>query len=283
MEESLDNKIKRLKNELAMAKQAHQLWDMLIQKREQLENKIASLKSEIDDEKMKQYERAHEVYEEAKTGSNKEETLDSIKKSKQTIDDKLDDYEDISGDILIYLQNQLVLTILKKFPDQELSFQNLEKQLYQSIDISEKLNTLQVSTNEIILLINKIMEERKKSKPLQILSFFFGKNPNYQITQHIQAIKLLCGHSLNLLHDLADLVQNNQRTQNCLEQLSELLVKLQTFAQQRWSYSKIDNNLVPLKDIFKSYIEQLLVLKKEADENISNQREMINLWIEQHT
>lgn len=283
MEESLDDKIQRLKNELAMAKQAHQLWDMLIQKREQLEDKIASLKNEIEDEKMKQYEKAHDVYEEAKAGGNKKETLDSIKQSKQTIDNKLDDYEDISGDILVYLQNQLVITILKKFPDQELSFQNLDRQLYRSIDISEKLNTLQVSTKEIDELISKIFIEREKSKPLRILSFFFGNNPNYQITQHIKAVKLLCGHSLDLLHDLAELVQDNQRAQSCLEQLSELFVKLQTFAQQRWSYNKIDNELLPLKDTFKSYVDQLLVLKKEAEENTDSQQEMINLWIEQHT
>lgn len=283
MEESIDDKIKRLKAELAMAKQAHQLWDMLLEKREKLEEKIASLKNELEDEKLKQYEKTQRPHKDAKVSADKEKTLESIKQNKQTIDNKLDDYEDISGDIVVYLQNQLVFSILKKFPDQELSYQNLDRQLYKSLEISEKYHLLHTSVYDIDRLINKILDERTKSKPLRILQYFFGKNPNLTITQNIQAIKILCGHSLDQLHDAAELVKDNQKAQSCLEQLSELLVQLQTFSQNRWSYSKIDKNLLPLKDALKGYVEQLLAFKKESEEDISSQRDMIDLWIEQHT
>lgn len=283
MEESLDDKINRIKSELTVAKQANQLWDILLEKREILEEKISSLKDEIEDEHLKQYQEAHEIYHEAKRSENKREALDSIKKNKQSIDEKLDNYEDISGDIVTYLQNQLVITILKKYPDQEMSYHNLDRQLQKNINLADKLKVLISNTQNIDTLVQRIIEERAKTKPFRILQFFFGRNPNLAITQSIQAMKLLCGNSLDLLHDTIDLIKDNQRAKNCLEQLSEILVQLQTFSQQRWSYKKIDKGLLPLKDTINVYVKQLLTLKKEGREDIINQERIIENWIEQHS
>jgi len=283
MNEPLDEKIQRLKAELTVAKQAHQLWDVLIEKRENLEEKISILKSEIDEETSAQYQKAQETYEEIKNRGEKAKALKTIKKNKQTIDDKLDDYEDFSDDIIVYLQNQLVITILKKFPDQTNPYQNLDHQLRQSIDLSDKLKVLKVSTQDIDQLLNRVLEERKRAGPFRILHFFFGRNPYFTITQSIQAIKLLCGNALDVLHDIEETIPNNPRAVNCLEQITEVLVQLQSFAQQRWSYGKIDSQLKPLKGTLAPLTKQLNILKKEADEAIISQKEMINLWIDQHS
>ena len=226
MEESIDNKIKRLKSELAVAKQAHQLWDILIEKREKLEEKITSLKTEIEDEKSAQYRDAQEVYEEIKSKGMKKEALDTIRRNKQTIDEKLDDYEDFSDDIVSYLQNQLIMTILKKHPEQENSYKNLNSQLNQYTALSDKLQILTISVRDLDKLINKIAEERERAGPFRLLQFFFGKNPYFTISQSIQGIKLLCGSALDVLHDVEEDMSDNQKARDCLEQLTEILVHL---------------------------------------------------------
>lgn len=283
MEESIEEKIKRLKSELAVAKQAHQLWDILIEKREKLEEKIAFLRTEIEDEKNAQYQQAQKTYEEIKNSGNKKEVLDTIKQSKQTIDEKLDEYEDFSDDIITYLQNQLVSNILKKHPGQESSYRNLDNQLHQSMDLKDKLQTLSTLTRDIDTLINKIVAERKRAGPFRLLQFFLGVSPYYEISQNVQGIKLLCGKALNLLHDIEEKMQDNHQAVECFEQLLGIFVKLQSFAQQRWSYGKIDKRLMPLKGTLKPLADQTEMFKKEAEKNASSQEEMLNLWIDQHS
>ncbi|ADI38330.1 putative uncharacterized protein [Waddlia chondrophila 2032/99] len=283
MEESIEEKIKRLKSELAVAKQAHQLWDILIEKREKLEEKIAFLRAEIEDEKNAQYQQAQKAYEEIKNRGNKKEVLDTIKQSKQTIDEKLDEYEDFSDDIITYLQNQLVSNILKKHPGQESSYRNLDNQFHQSMDLKDKLQALSTLTRDIDTLINKIVEERKRAGPFRLLQFFLGVSPYYEISQNVQGIKLLCGKALNLLHDIEEKMQDNHQAIECFEQLLGIFVKLQSFAQQRWSYGKIDKRLMPLKGTLTPLADQMEMFKKEAEKNASSQEEMLNLWIDQHS
>src|SRR5690606_8533930 len=121
-----------------------------------LEEKIALLRIEIEEESGGKYLAAQETYEEIKSRGRKKEALDSIKQNKQTIDEKLDDYEDFSDDMVIFLQNQLVIAILQKHPDMENSFRNLDRQLHQYSDLSVKLQTLAASSRDIEQLIDKI-------------------------------------------------------------------------------------------------------------------------------
>ena len=283
MEEPLDDKIKRLKAELNVAKQAHQLWDILLEKREKLEEKIAALKDEIEEKQSAKYHADKNTYEETQSKDNQKAALETIKQNKQAIDEKLDDYEDFSDDIVNYLHHQLVITILNKHPDQEDSYRNLDKQLQQSTNLSEKLQSLTVSTKDIDRLIDKIYEERQRAGPFRLLQFFLGDNPYVAITQSIKGIKLLCGNALDLLHDIEESVHSNRDAKDLLEQLNEIFVGLQTFAQQRWNNSKIDKLLVPYKGMLGSFVTQLEDFKKATDDNIVSQKEMISLWIEQHT
>lgn len=283
MVEPIDDKIKRLKAELAVARQAHQLWDILIEKREKLEEKIAALKIEIEDEKSSRYREAKEKYKEIKSVENKKEALDTIKHNKQSIDEKLDDYEDFSDDIVAYLQNQLVLSILKKHPDQEKSYSNLDSQLNRYTELSDKLRVLITSIRDIDRLIEKVLEERKRAGPFRLLQFFFGKNPYFTISQSIQGIKLLCGNTLDVLHDVEEMMSDNHKAMECLEELTEILVQLHNFSQQRWSYSKIDKQLAPLKGTLRDSADQLDKFRKETKESCESQSDMINLWIEQHS
>lgn len=126
MNETFESKIKRLKDELQIAEHANQLWKILIEKRGMLESKITKLMSEIDDNKNSIYCNTSKDLCVKQIIETKEETLKKIKCSKQEIDEKLDEIEGVSEEIIEDLKRQLILAILQNHPEQKDEFKKLD-------------------------------------------------------------------------------------------------------------------------------------------------------------
>jgi hypothetical protein len=276
MPDSLDDKIPSIKTELAIARQAQQLCNVLLQKREELEERIASLIREIENDTATHSKHGDPDSIKNKALEEKKKILATIKSNKQVIDERLDEYEDYSADIVTILEEELIVSLLQKYPDQEVAYNDLNTKSRRQSELLNASQTLLNSSLDLEKLLEHIIEERQKAKPTRILLYFFGRNPNIAIAKMIQASKLLCEGMLGIIKDIHDPLP-------IFNKLAELLARLLVFTKEHLSYRKIDHTLIPLHRELNEIILELKKLKEETLVSLKTAEEERNGWIEKHS
>lgn len=279
MSEPFDEKIQRLKMEMTVAKQARNLWKILNEKRDLLEEKIAKLKTELDEEVFDYHRHAKQDSEENISITEKTNILKTIRDSKQEIDERLDKYEDFSHDMVECLEQELILTLLEKYPDQHVCYNELALARDKQSTLQDQLKTLHTSLNEINQLLKRAVEERQKSRPRNLLRFLFGRNPNVIITKCLQATKILSSTALDKSQEILSSLPDGHPAFLLIEQLLEALTKLQAASQQRWGYRKIDRIFAPLSLELKEYQEDLEAIQEKIVEELKIRESSIQDWI----
>lgn len=277
MSEPIEDKIKRLKSELQVAKQAQELWEMLHSKRKEIETKISEVKSRIEQDTFEHHQKGEEG---PAPVEEKAELLSSIKNSQQNIDDKMDDFEDFSLDMIEGLHQELILTILEKFPDQEESFEELTRKQNLSSNLHGKLDELQTHLQKISRLLDNTITERNRVKPRNLFKFIFGRSSNFMITKNLQEIKAYTANTLEIICDLEAQFARSEANNSILQLLTELIVQIQMVAQKRWSYRKIDRNLIPLQKELKRLFNYIKGEKERARAERIDSEALIENWIE---
>lgn len=281
MEESLKEKIERLKREYQIAEQAQNFRVLIAEKRDELEEKIQALKQQMEQETFKLYRNKDRAEKEQRAFTEKmlinAKILRGVEKTKQELDTKLDEYELFSREVTVNLRNELILAILEQNPSKVREYDNFSQKSQEQLQLQNTLNSLARALSRIDERLSEIIKERKSVKKLNVLRYLFGKNPNVSITNSLIGIE----RSIDEILSWRDLtLMQASGSPEWLLQCFDRCVELKELAKRRWGWKRLDHEVIPYKRVIEEYETKLMEYQVLLENDIKNLRQEMNKWID---
>lgn len=287
MDEQPQEKIKRLRNEFVIAEQTYNLKELLIEKRDELEKNILKLSDEVSEENLTLHQNETGNPEALKQAFDSLETkkllLNRIKETLQQLDEKLDDYELFSMEMVLFLRHELIKAILEAHPDQKAHYEKLTSSLDQQLDHIALSNTLTDSLEQIEKKLEIIVHQRELVRRRGILRYIFGPNPNALITASLKDAYRLASNLIPKIEGELKRYPEADDMKIALHECQTIVTELTSKATSKWGWNKIDQEIIPL---YYRVHEQNEKMKKAGDllkQKIQEAQNRVNQWIDGHS
>ncbi len=276
MPETLDDKVSRLRQELRLANQGKALWNTLLEKRTLIESIILQMENDLEKETLDYYRKGIENTEDI---SRMREKLHDVRATRRQVDEKLDEYEAMSVELEEKLQEELVKTILERFPDRRSAYEALIHQ--QNVQCKKNaLNDLLIeATKKIKEHVSSILYERKKATPRGFLAGIFGGSPAVSILKSLESLKPLSSQVLKTLEETLLLAQKGGNQEDVYKALQKVTQELQEVMQQQWTYSKIEKAYSPIASALDQCQKDLEGLKAGCKNGMDQAKSSLTEWL----
>ncbi len=287
MDESREEKIRRLKQEYKMAEQALSFRDLLAEKRDELEEKIQELKQKMERDTFKLYSNKKPTEEELRRFNDKLKVdariLASVEETKRELDLKLDEYELFSKEMSLHLRKELIQAILDNDPSKKSGYEKLERELQEKLALQETLAAFGDMLNRMHELLKEVAGERKSVKKMNVLRYLFGKNPNVTIMNSLMGIEKSAQEILSLQDLLLERTVELAGLDALLKKCFESCRHLKELAGSRWGWKKLDNQVIPYQALLGQFSEKLIENLKVLENEVETLRTELHEWIEKNS
>jgi len=288
MEEEHHLKVKKMKDELDLLHLSQAQKSFLNSKREGLEILIHTLQDEIEILEKNKYTQDLNEFDPPSSlealFKQKQQALKEIKSKLRDIDHLLDQFEEETEETILKREADLAFLIIEHHPAEKLGYEELQKGLNYVQTNQEGVQNLIKLHIHLLDLLHNIFEIRTKVKRQGIFSYIFGRSPNIQISQHLEALNKVSENALDLLkHCRTLLAEDEQALQLVYAEAGQILADLQYLCTQRWNFKKIDHSLKTVQHVLMKVLEQL---KKGLGELQKEEKEIqrtIQNWINKYS
>lgn len=271
-------KLRKIKQELRLANQAAIVTKALNEKREKLDHQLDALIAELEADILRMHQQEKREESQFMNEFNRKKTvLNEMKKHKQELDDKLDEYDSFSSDISLKLHEELVVALLECFPSQKPVYQKLEDSLHENKGVFQELQHLADSMEQIVQLLDKIIQERTSVKRRGIFSYLFGRNPNVTITACFKETEKKAEEVLSHLNKLSG---ESGKEEKLYKDIDSTLKALILTTKKRWGFKSIDSTLHPLSQAMKRQLNSLLKLEEHYQLRLEADAQALQKWID---
>jgi len=227
MAKSMVKDKEQLIDQWRFAKNARNHEKNLTQKREELDQLIIQTQKDCDNKKIEAHRLQEYSLAQAKSLLHEIERktllLNEMNEKKREVDALLDSYEGMDIEII---KRNLAEAIMQEDPQKAGQFETMQKNivLYQQRE-NENKEAIRL-LNQIKTLLDETLELRKSIRRRGLLSYIFGVNPTFAITQRLQAIALLIKNHLPFFDDKPE--------------TKAFLIQLAANAEKRWGFRHLD-------------------------------------------
>ena len=271
-------KLRKIKQELRLANQATIVTKALNEKRDKIDHQLDALIAELEADILRMHQQEKREESSFMNEFNRKKTvLNEMKKHKQELDDKLDEYDSFSSDISIKLHEELVLALLECFPSQQPTYHKLEESLHENKKAHEELQHLADSMERIVQHLDKIVQERASVKRRGIFSYLFGRNPNVTITTSFKEAEKEAQAALSQLDELSG---ESSKEEKLFKDIDSALNALILTSKKRWGFKSIDATIHPLSQTIKEQHNSLQELEEHYQFRLEADAQALQRWVE---
>lgn len=277
MSDELKREIRKLRQELLIARQANSVKNTLKENREKLETYLQGLLDQIEEETLK----AHKTSDISDQALNeveiKRKTMQEIKEKKQEMDAKLDEYEFFSNEMMGRIELQLIDSILRCYPEEKSAYEALRRSLDQMLAGYAYLKELALLCDEMTTQLSAIVVERQKVKGPGMLRYLVGLSPNFKISRSIETVGKIAE---KLLSEEIERLKALEQFRVFAEALEPLLASLADAAKGRWNFQKIDRIYIPAETSLRQAIDRVNAFYEQTADDIERTNNALEKWIE---
>lgn len=271
-----DLAIKR--NHLFSAEQFYKHQAELLAKRDELEEKILTVKTNLD----KIYFLLNKHENPDPTNHQKLEQLQRdlshLKQEMQTIDSLLDEWEDLSENQLIFMLEELLNEIWNFYPNQY-SAQILQWKELKTLFIQEaEIKKIRKLVDHLLEILHIVIQERSNIKGRGLLRYIFGVSPNAVIERH-----LFYAHDmiLNALPDLKQAIHRSSQTpcQSIFQAIFDEFNRLKDHCKAVWGFRHIDRVISTSEKRISLFSKELQEKDKAAQKRAAELNKELHNWL----
>lgn len=275
---SPQDKLKKFKEELTIARKAALLTKSLIEKRDKLDDQLTIIISQLEQDIFEHHRQETSSLDLTHQLTSKKAFVNELKKRKQEIDEKLDEYEGFSADVSEKLRGAVISAILECHPSEEETHKKMTESLKNNAVNQEKIRTLLASLTNVAHHLNSIIQERASVKRRSLFSFLFGRNPRVTISASFQAAEKAAQTSLAIIEH-----QGGTNGNTLYSDISTTLKAFLATAKKRWGFKSIDSVIHPLYAHFNDLVDSLRNILQRYQEEYAALEQEIEDWIERLT
>ena len=269
-------KLRKIKQELRLANQAAVVTKALNEKRDKLEHQLDVMIAELEADVLRMHQQEKQVQSQFLNEFNKKKSvLNELKKYKQELDDKLDEYDSFSSDITLKLQEELTSALLECFPSQKPIYQKIEESLQENKKTHQEVRQLVDSIELIAQHLDEIVQERASVKRRGIFSYLFGRNPNVAITASFKEVEKGAQSTLSLLEQ----TKKTAKEEKLYNDIDSALKSLVWATKKRWGFKSIDSTIHPLSQAIKGQLDSLRKLEEYYQLRLEADTQALQKWI----
>jgi hypothetical protein len=286
MEDHRQN-IKKMKEELALLRLSQDQKSLLNNRREGLEALINMMQDEMDVLEKSRYAQDLDEFDAVASLTEqlnqKQHALSEMKAKLREIDHLLDQFEEQTKETLLKKEADLALLIIEHYPAEKMSYEDLQKGLkYAQLNQEEIQNLIKLHIH-LLDLLQKIFEIRIKVKRQGIFSYVFGRSPNMQISQYLDALTKVASNAIDSLEHYSTLLGEDERISIVYANTRTNLTDLQVLCKQTWNFKKIDYFMTTLQQTLSEGLEQLKKVSHELQQEEIEIEGTIQNWINKYS
>ncbi|EFB42804.1 hypothetical protein pah_c002o051 [Parachlamydia acanthamoebae str. Hall's coccus] len=277
-------KIRSMKEELDLLRLSHTEKQTLSLQREQVETAITEQEKAIETLKNTLfYQKTSDFYLEEQLKAA-QKILAETKQKLIRMDHLLDSLEDTAEENIDRMEEDLSLMILSLYPSEQPIYTALKGSLNHTLNLQQSIQGLHNQTQLLLELVEGILSVRYAVKKQGILCYIFGRNPNQQIAQYLEAIQRVILQTLETLQQYQNTLTEDDIELKALSKSALIIYsELLDFCKKKWNFKTIDQSLIQtysvLGELLESFQTELNHLKKEEQDI----RIQIRDWIANHS
>lgn len=257
----------QLREQLRFAKNARNHEKNLTQKREELDQLIIQAQLEYDNKKLQAHRLQEYAPDQAKTLlqeiERKELMLNEMNDKKKEVDALLDSYDAIES--IEVIKRNLANTIMQEDPQRARQFEILQKNIEHYQQRENESNEAIRLLDQIKTLLDETVELRKSIRRRGLLSYIFGVNPTFAITQRLQAMGLLIKNHLPFFDNKPE--------------VKEFLTQLAAHAEKRWGFRHLDTFLPESEERIEYFIYSFKQSSQEQASKRTIEEVKLDEWL----
>ncbi|PJD95961.1 MAG: hypothetical protein CK425_07390 [Parachlamydia sp.] len=279
--------IKKMKEELALLHLSQAQKSLLNNRRDELEALINRMQDEKDALEKSRYAQNLDEFDIVasltKQLNQKQHALSEMKAKFREIDHLLDQCEEQTKEMLLKKEADLALLIIEKYPAEKLAYEDLQKGLKYAQLSQEEIQNLIKLHNHLLDLLQKIFEIRIKVRRQGIFSYVFGRSPNIQISQYLEALSKVANNALDSLEHYSARLGEDERVSLVYAKIRTNLIDLQVLCKQTWNFKKIDDVMTTLQQTLSEGLERLEKVSQELEQEGAEIQRTIQTWINKYS
>lgn len=286
MEDHRQN-IKKMKEELALLRLSQAQKNLLNSRRDELETLIDRMQEEKDALEKRRYAQNLDEFDVVarltEQLNHKQHALSEMKTKLREIDHLLDQCEEQTKETLLKKEADLALLIIEKYPTEKLAYEDLQKGLKYAQLSQEEIQNLIKLHNHLLDLLQKIFEIRIKVRRQGIFSYVFGRSPNMQISQYLEALSKVASNAIDSLEHYSTRLGEDERVSLVYAKIRSNLIDLQVLCKQTWNFKKIDDVMTTLQQTLSEGLERLEKVSLELKQEEAEIQRTIQNWINKYS
>jgi hypothetical protein len=271
-------KLRKIKQELRLANQTAVVTKVLNEKRDKLDQQLTSMIAELEADMLRIYQQKSKEPQLLTEFNRKKIALNELKKHKQELDDKLDEYDSFSSDIFLELREELISTLLECFPSQKPIYQKLEKFCQESKKTHQILLQLVNIVEKIAQYLDKIIKERAAIKQRGIFSYLWGHNSNLIISASLKEAEKEAKSALSFLSQPA--IKEKIEENKLYAEINVVLKDVLLAERKRWGFKSIDPNIHLLNQEIKKQLDSLKKSEEHYQLKLETDFQALQKWID---
>lgn len=279
--------IKKMKEELALLRLSQDQKSLLNNQRDELEALINRMQDEKDALEKSRYAQNLDEFDAVarliEQLNQKQRALSEMKTKLREIDHLLDQCEEQTKETLLKKEADLALLIIEQYPAEKLAYEDLQKGLKYAQLSQEGIQNLIKLHHHLLDLLQKIFEIRIKVRRQGIFSYVFGRSPNMEISQYLEALSKVAGNTIDSLEHYSARLGEDERISIVYAKTRTNLADLQVLSKQTWNFKKIDDVMTTLQQTLSEGLERLEKVSQELQQEEAELQRTIQNWINKYS
>jgi hypothetical protein len=269
MDKKNQSEIGFLKEKLYRLEQAYQEHDLLVSQREKLYFLIAKKQTHLEQllYQLSQVNDPHSFNQQTAQIKKEGVLIRELKEKQKDLDHQLDAWEEMNPEDLDRLQEELVNSILKVYPEYQEFYQQHQQQLQHIRELESQFYQLKETLVKLHSHLETVIRTRQSIKGRGLLNYIFGFSPNRIIEKEFQECSRLIDSTLPFLI--------HSRQENSHSNVEAIYAGIQLFLQNLhphfkalWGFRKIDTLFTQAMH----QLDQKLIALENERQQITQQR-----------